>query len=98
MTEYFLLGNSMLSLHFFDPNFSSGVFLVVIHPATIVSGHDLAVIVRQNLGLHQNVAGGLDEVGKVNLAPGSHVVHTPHVHAGCDGVVRPLDLPQASVS
>lgn len=82
MTEYFLFGKSILFLHFLNPDLHSGFLLVVVHPAAIVGGNDAAVVICQHTGLYQYVAGGLDQVCKVNLAPGSHVVYAPHVHAG----------------
>nr|DAY78525.1 MAG TPA: hypothetical protein [Caudoviricetes sp.] len=85
----------ILLLHFFNPDLHSGLLLVVVHPATIVGGNDLAVVVLQHPGFYQDVRGRLDEVCQIDPAGGLHVVHAPHVHAGRDGAVRPVDLPQA---
>lgn len=43
MTEYFLFGKSISSLHFLNPDLHSGFLLVVIHPAAIVGSNDAAV-------------------------------------------------------
>ena len=66
MTEYFLFGKSISSLHFLDPDLHSGVFLVAVHPAAIVGGNNAAVVVLQHPGFYQNVRGRLDEVRQID--------------------------------